>query len=140
MPAWSGGPCPGCQEEVPPRVLRCPSCRTLLDQDLSEHEIAAPEFVPLAEVDGPTVVRPKAERTRCPGCDEELRVAAKYAGVPVACKKCGEPMTAGVAEQRVALIADCPHCHKEIRVGTRYVGQLVGCKFCGGELTVAERD
>ena len=66
MPAWNGGPCPGCAEEVPPRVLRCPSCRTLLDPDLSAHEIPAPEFTPLAEVDGPTIVRPKAERTRCP--------------------------------------------------------------------------
>ena len=139
MPAWNGGPCPGCGEDVPPRVLRCRSCRTLLDPDLSAHEFAPPEFAPLAEVDGPTIVRPKAERTRCPGCGEELRVAAKYAGVPVACKKCGEPMTAGEPELRVAFLADCPHCQKEIRVGMQYVGQLVGCKFCGGQLTVAER-
>jgi hypothetical protein len=120
-------------------VLRCPSCRTLLDPDLSHHEFAPPEFTPLAEVNGPTIVRPKAERTRCPGCREELRIASKYAGVPVACKKCGEPLKAGSPEQRVAYLADCPHCQKEIRVATRYLGQLVGCKFCGGELTVAER-
>ncbi|QDT18037.1 zinc ribbon domain-containing protein [Alienimonas californiensis] len=139
MPAWKGGPCPGCSEEVPPKVLRCPTCRTLLDPDLSAHEFDPPEFAPLAEVDGPAIVRPKAERTRCPGCGEELRIATKYAGVPVACKKCGEPMTAGDAERRVALLADCPHCLKEIRVGMKYVGQLVGCKLCGGELMVAER-
>ena len=140
MPVWNGGLCPGCGEEVPAKVLRCPSCRELLDPELSAHEIQAPEFAPLAEVAGPAIVRPKAERTRCPGCGEELRIAAKYAGVPVACKKCGEPMTAGAPEHRVAFLADCPHCQQEIRVGTRYLGQLVCCKFCDGELKVAERE
>ncbi|WP_246254777.1 hypothetical protein [Alienimonas chondri] len=111
----------------------------MLAPELSEHEFNPPEFTPLAEVDGPTIVRPKGERSRCPGCGEELRVAAKYVGVPVACKKCGEPMTAGTSEHRVAYLADCPHCQKEIRVGIKYVGQRVQCKFCEGELTVSER-
>ena len=139
MPAWTGGACPECGEEVPPKLLRCPGCRTLLNPDLSEHEIATPEFAPLAELDGPTVVRPKAERTRCPGCGESLRVAAKYVGVPVACKHCGEPLTAGAPDSRVAWLADCPHCQEEIRVAVKYAGQVVGCKFCGGELKVEER-
>ena len=33
MAAWTGGPCPGCGEDVPPKVLRCPACRMLLDPD-----------------------------------------------------------------------------------------------------------
>ena len=140
MAAWGGGPCPGCGEEVRPRVVRCPDCRTLLDPDLSEHEVAAPTFAPLAEAAGPPLVRPKAEKTRCPGCEHELRVSAKYAGVPVACKKCGEPLTAGSEDLRVAFLADCPHCKKEVRVATKYESKRVGCKFCSGELIVERRE
>ena len=139
MAAWTGGPCPSCGEDVPPKLLRCPGCRTLLNPDLSEHEIPTPEFAPLAEVDGPVIVRPKAERVECPGCGEPLRVAAKYAGVPVACKHCETPMTPGDGTNRVAWLADCPHCRAEIRVSVKYAGQVVGCKFCGGELKVEER-
>ncbi|MEM9702905.1 MAG: hypothetical protein AAF907_10740, partial [Planctomycetota bacterium] len=92
----------------------------LLDPDLSVHEIETPEFQPLAEMGGQTLVRPKAEKAKCPACDEELQIAMKYVGVPVACKKCGEPVTAGDQRNRVALLAECPHCQKEIRIGIRY--------------------
>ena len=136
MSAWSGGPCPKCGEEVPPKVLRCPECRALLNSDFSDHEFAAPEFAPLAEYDGPPPVRPKAERTRCPNCTEELRVNAKYANVPVACKKCGGRLVPGDAANRISWFADCPHCEEEIRVAVKYEGELVGCKFCGGRLRV----
>ena len=139
MAAWTGGACPSCGSDVPPRVVRCPDCRQLLDPDLSAHEVAAPTFAPLPEHAGPPIVRPKAEKARCPKCGEELRVAMKYAGVPVACKKCRGPMTAGDPDRRVAFLADCPHCKKEIRLAAKYEGKRVGCKFCGKELQVQRR-
>ena len=139
MAVWTGGPCPGCGEDVPAKVLRCPSCRTLLDPELSHHEFRPPEFAALPELDAARHVRPKAELTRCPTCDQALRVALKYAGVAVACKKCGGTLTPGADDARVSWLADCPHCHRELRVAAKYAGAAVGCKFCGGELRVSDR-
>ena len=140
MAAWTGGPCPNCGDDVPPKVLRCPACRTLLDPELSHHEFRPPSFAELPELDAADHVRPKAELTRCPTCDEALRVALKYAGVAVACKKCGGTLTPGEPAARVSWLADCPHCAEEIRVAVKYAGQKVSCKFCGGELRVVERE
>ena len=141
MQIWPGGPCPGCGEEMPAKMVHCRECRTLLNPDLSDPSVHMPVFEPLEELNPADAepgddVEPRGEYTPCPACGEELRVAMKYAGKRVACKHCDTPLTADDDARRRAFYADCPHCEQEIRVAAKYAGKLVGCKKCGGALRV----
>lgn len=50
MPAWTGGPCPECGDDMPPLLVHCQTCHGLLNKDLVEHKINAPPFEPLKEI------------------------------------------------------------------------------------------
>lgn len=138
MPAWPGGPCPACGEEMPPRVIHCRNCRRLLNEDLDEDTIVEPAFMPLRELAASHLVEPRGTYEECAACGRELRINRKYAGRVVRCKHCSAGFTLardiGPQPGRRAYYADCPHCRRELRVATKYLGQQVACKFCGGEL------
>ncbi len=162
MPAWPGGPCPGCGLEMPPRLVHCRNCRRLLNEDLREGELVKPEFSPLSEVPGtPATGRATSKRSGaaartktspsreaaaeprgvydgCPACGRELRINRKYAGQMVRCKHChaGFALPASLAPLpgRRAYYADCPHCRQELRIGAKYYGTRVACKHCGGAI------
>ena len=148
MPAWPGGPCPDCGEEMPPNLLRCQTCRAWLNPDLTRPEPTAPESFLLPEID-PHAGATDAEQpvaaaghyVICPACRRELRIAARYVGASVACKYCDEPFVVDVRPDaeppRIAFYLNCPHCTKEIRASNRYAGQRVVCKHCDGSLTIA---
>ena len=40
MPAWPGGPCPNCGEDMPPNMVHCRECRTLLNPELERDSAA----------------------------------------------------------------------------------------------------
>lgn len=138
MPAWPGGPCPECGDEMPSRVIHCQNCRRLLNDDLEEDTVVEPAFIPLKELDAVAAVEPRGVYDGCPACGRELRANRKYAGKTVRCKHCnaGFTLSRSLAPRpgRLAYYADCPHCRRELRVGTKYLGQRVACKFCGGQL------
>lgn len=140
MPAWPGGPCPRCGEEMPALVVHCRSCRQLLNDDLEEDTVVEPAFVPLKELAAAATVAPDGVYDECPACGRELRINRKYAGQVVRCKHCRagftlSPHVSPVAGRR-AYYADCPHCRRELRIGAKYWGVQVACKFCGGQLRV----
>lgn len=144
MPAWPGGPCPRCGEEMPPLVVHCRSCRQLLNDDLEEDTVVEPAFVPLKEIVVAASVEPDGVFDECPACGRELRVNRKYAGEVVRCKHCRAGFTlsrrlAPVAGRR-GYYADCPHCRRELRVGVKYWGVQVACKFCGGQLKIGSAE
>ena len=144
MPAWPGGPCPDCGEEMPPNLLRCQSCRAWLNPDLTRPEPTAPESFHLPELEAGTVSHPVAKAAGhyviCPACRRELRIADRYVGQSVACKFCSESFTVDVSPDaeppRVAFYLNCPHCTQEIRASSRYAGQKVVCKHCDGRLEI----
>jgi hypothetical protein len=137
MPAWPGGPCPECGDEMPANLIRCASCRALLNQELSPREILAPEFVPLTEVEAVIDTPIVGYFVACPRCQKELRINGRYVGQQVACKFCNgqfplqlDPPTVQVS----AFYTECPHCKKELRAARKYTGAKVACKFCNGAI------
>ena len=73
----------------------------------------------------------------CPHCRQELRVARKYAGAHVECKRCHgrfllEPTHP--ATRPVSFYAECPHCLEELRANWRFRQARVACKLCGGRI------
>ena len=138
MPAWPGGPCPNCGEEMPPRLLRCRTCRHLLNRDLKWDSVEIPTFQPLQEMTTEPSLRPRGVFLPCPACDRELRVNGRFCGQMVRCKHCqaGFQMPATLAPQPnyKAYYADCPHCHERLKLATKYLGQRVACRFCGGKI------
>ena len=141
MPAWPGGPCPECGEEMPPALVRCRNCRTLLNPDLEVDSVELPEFVPLPEIAAMIEVEPQGFFVACPNCREELRIGRKYGGKRVQCKFCSAPFifntSSGVPEV-TGFFSQCPHCQQELRGSTRYVGAKVACKHCGGHIHLVE--
>ena len=138
MPAWQGGPCPDCGEEMPPRLIHCRSCRRLLNDDLEDDTIIEPVFVPLQEIKTAIAIVPSGVYEGCPACARELRISSRYEGKFVRCKYCAASFTMAPQNEahrgRKAYFADCPHCQQELRVGIKYLGQKVACKHCSGEL------
>lgn len=138
MPAWPGGPCPECGEDMPALVVHCRNCRHLLNDELEEDTIVEPAFVPLKEIAAVVTVEPRGVYDACPACGRELRINRKYAGSVVRCKHCDASFTmsreVGPHPGRVAYYADCPHCDRELRIGVKYFGHQVACKFCRGQL------
>jgi transposase-like protein len=142
MPAWPGGPCPDCGEEIPALVIRCITCGALLNRDLKARRVALPDYVPLREVESVIDVRPIGYYISCPHCRDELRVHGKYLGQRVQCKHCKKPFefTLSPGGPPVAFYTNCPHCNKEIRAAQKYMGAKVACKLCNGALQFVQED
>ena len=137
MPAWPGGPCPECGEEMPAQLIHCMSCRALLNTDLEQDSVEIPAFVPLQEISCIIDLEPEGYYVGCPHCQRELRIHGKYVGQHVQCKFCRKPFEFAADGNRLARIAfytDCPHCRKEIRAAQKYLGAKVACKFCDGAI------
>jgi uncharacterized protein (DUF983 family) len=141
MPAWPGGKCPACGEDVPENMIRCQSCRVLLNGDLHPDEIPIPEFVPLPEIDSMIDVEPSGFFLGCPHCGKELRIHRKYLGQHVQCKFCEAEFDLALDDDRIAhraFYCTCPHCAEELRASWKYLGTKVACKHCSGKLRFAD--
>ena len=137
MPAWPGGPCPDCGDQMPANLLRCRTCGAMLNPSLEMPQIDAPDLGELPEVKVVTEVEAKGFYVGCPNCEAELRIAAKYAGNQVACKFCELPFIFKLDSptiRRIAVYAPCPYCREELRIAEKYLGKRVGCKHCDGAI------
>jgi hypothetical protein len=137
MPAWSGGPCPKCGEEMPEKLIHCQSCRALLNTDLESDSVEIPEFIPLREIETMQDVELVGYYIGCPSCKLELRIHRKYLGQEVACKHCSGQFPFEFADSRIGVAAfytTCPHCSEELRANPKYLGARVACKHCGGKI------
>jgi hypothetical protein len=137
MPAWSGGPCPQCGEEMPPNLVHCQICRALLNTDLNDDSVEIPEFQPLQEIVAMVEVELRGYYISCPSCQQELRIARKYVGKQVQCKICRKDFRLtvdGGAISTIGFFADCPHCKEELRSSPKYLGMKVVCKHCRGHI------
>lgn len=137
MPAWPGGPCPQCGEEMPEKLVHCQNCRALLNSDLQVEPVRVPEFFALREIGTMLEVEPRGFFIHCPGCRKELRISRRYLGEMVGCRFCQEAFRfelGAVPASSFAFYATCPHCEKELRASGKYLGQRVACKHCSGQL------
>lgn len=142
MPAWPGGPCPQCGEDMPENVIHCRTCRTLLNSDLQPDTIEIPPFIPLQEIEAMVDAEPLGYYVGCPSCDQELRISRKYLGQRVQCKFCSAPFMFDLRLPRLSVPAfyvNCPHCREELRVASKYAGAKVACKHCAGKIQLVER-
>ncbi|MCA9081000.1 MAG: hypothetical protein KDA58_10610 [Planctomycetaceae bacterium] len=133
MPAWPGGPCPDCGDDMPANLIRCVTCRALLNTDLVPSQIEYPEFVPLKEILAVTDCRVRGYLVPCPRCHEELRISHKLCDKKVACKFCSSHFELNL-QRHVNVIegiyATCPHCDESLRVARRFLKSKVACRFC----------
>lgn len=130
---------------MPPKLLRCQTCRAWLNPDLQRPEPPVPESFALPEIDPVSEsaikqVAPAGHYVVCPACRRELRIADEYVGRTVACRYCSEPFAVDISPEaeppRVAFYLACGHCHREIRANPKYIGQRVVCKHCDGGLEI----
>lgn len=141
MPAWPGGPCPTCGEDMPENLIHCYNCRALLNNDLESDSVEIPRFIPLQEIAVMLDVAPAGYYIACPRCDKELRVSRKYVGEKVLCKHCSGSFSLDISHGKVdvlAYYAPCPACSQELRASKKYLGQKVACKHCTGQLRFVE--
>ena len=141
MAAWPGGPCPSCGEDMPPNMVHCRTCRTLLNPELERDSVEVPVFIPLQELDAMVDISPIGIFVDCPQCTQELKIHKKYLGQRVLCKFCSadfrlDPVKPAIAASDV--YSKCPHCDQELRFARKYVGVRVACRFCGGKLNITE--
>ena len=137
MPAWPGGECPSCGEEMPPRLVHCQICRALLNPELESDSVEIPAFIPLREISAMVEVELNGYYVGCPHCKEELRINRKYVGKDVACKHCNGTFNLDIAGPGVtvkAFYTSCPHCEKELRAAPKFMGEKVACKHCSGQI------
>ena len=137
MPAWPGGPCPQCGDDMPPNLVHCQVCRALLNDDFVPDSVEIPEFRPMKEIDSMVEVEPRGFYVACPRCQQELRIARKYVGKGVRCKICQHDFHLDIydkAIRTVAFFASCPHCQEELRSSPKYIGMKVVCKHCRGHI------
>ncbi len=137
MPAWPGGPCPQCGEDVPPRIIRCRSCRCLLNPELQPEAIVTPEFVPLPIIETVVELNFEGYYIDCPGCQKELRIHRKYQGQIVSCKHCQSNFCFDLTNPALrnhSVYSDCPHCQKSLKFAPKYLGLKVACRHCDGRL------
>ena len=137
MPAWPGGPCPKCGEEMPENLIHCQKCRALLNEELDRSSAEIPEFIPLQEIATMVEVEAAGYLVECPNCERELRINKKYKSETVACKFCTGQFVldvGGSAIRTVAFYTNCPHCSEELRIANKYMGMNVACKLCGGKI------
>ncbi|MCA9041324.1 MAG: zinc ribbon domain-containing protein [Planctomycetaceae bacterium] len=141
MPAWPGGPCPNCGEDMPENLIHCQTCRALLNAELQFDSVEVPEFIPLAELESMVDASLEGYFVVCPECQQELRINRKYLGKKVQCKLCESPFVLKLDNGKVqskAFFAKCPNCKNELRASHKYIGEKVACKFCGGKLQLTD--
>lgn len=141
MPAWPGGPCPACGEEMPENLIHCQNCRALLNTDLDPDSVEIPEFMPLREIESMVDVEPRGYFVGCPACRRELRINRKYTGQRVQCKYCAGQFELNLSNPKIglnAIYAECPHCHQELRAHYKYLGAKVACRHCNGKIHFVE--
>lgn len=137
MPSWPGGPCPDCGEDMPPNLIRCVNCRTLLNQDLELESVEIPPFEPLQELESYVEAKPRGYYVGCPHCKKQLRINAQYVGKRLNCKKCHKTFKLDLSDPAIINIGfylDCPHCDERLKVAHKYAGRRVVCKFCSSML------
>lgn len=137
MPAWPGGSCPQCGEDVPPRIVRCRNCRCLLNNDLQPEAITTPEFVPLPIIETVVELHFEGFYIDCPGCQKELRIHRKYQGQIVSCKHCQSNFCFDLTNPALkdcSVYSDCPHCNQSLKFAPKYLGMKVACRHCDGRL------
>lgn len=88
MSAWPGGPCPDCGDDMPANLVRCATCRALLNPELKPADIMPYQPVRLQEVDSFVEADLVGYFVGCPRCRRKLRVHGKYDGQKVACRFC----------------------------------------------------
>lgn len=141
MPAWPGGPCPECGDDVPAKIVHCRNCRTLLNEDLYRDSVEVPQFFSLPELDSMIEVTPSGFFLACDHCQAELRIAAKYLGRKVQCRFCTKPFWLDPTSPKVAaadVYADCPACHRQLRFASKYCGRKVACRYCSAKLNILQ--
>ncbi|MBS0261196.1 MAG: hypothetical protein JSS02_04510 [Planctomycetes bacterium] len=141
MPPWPGGPCPGCGEEMPVRLIHCRTCRTLLNTDLEPDSVEIPAFVPLQEIEAVSELPARGYYIACPHCDRELRINGKYLNQSVTCKHCSGKFPFEFASgklQKIAVYVRCPNCPERLRMSLKYLGIKVACKDCGARIIVQD--
>lgn len=139
MPAWPGGPCPECGEEMPPKMIHCRECRALLNKDLQPDSVEIPQFVPLKEIESTVELPVRGYFILCPICTRELRISTKFSGQLVTCKSCEGSFPLDFDDEhlkKVGLYVNCPHCAERLRMNLKYAGTRVACKSCSGRLKV----
>jgi hypothetical protein len=137
MPAWPGGPCPQCGDEMPKNLVHCRTCRALLNDDLDPDSVEIPEFISLKEIASMVEVELDGYYVACPHCKRELRVGSKYVDEKVQCKFCDSLFAMDFANPTLkmkAFYSTCPHCKEELRAAPKYMGMKVACKHCGGKI------
>lgn len=139
MPAWPGGPCPNCGEDIPANIVSCRNCRQLLNSDLQRDSIHEPEFVPLTELSTRLEVEVRGMYVACPLCRNDLKIHLKHLGHKVQCKTCDGTFRLKKDMPQVLTgeyYCDCGHCGERLRFSRKYVDSTVSCKFCHGHLQI----
>lgn len=139
MPAWPGGPCPQCGDDMPPNMIHCRTCRQLLNPELERDSVEVPAFFPLQEVESLVELTPAGLFVDCTSCHKELKINRKYLGQRVQCKFCAVDFRLDPANKEVAQAdsyAPCPHCGETLRFSYKYLDSKVACRFCGGKVHI----
>jgi len=135
MPAWPGGPCPECGEDMPAKMVRCRNCRAMLNTDLDSDTVEIPAFVPLKELDSHVEVPARGVYVDCDSCKRELRINRRYLNSTVTCKLCDAPVNLRRKPEEFTVgYTDCPHCEKRLRIKFKYAGKVVACRFCNEKI------
>ena len=141
MPAWPGGPCPECGDDMPENIIHCRSCRALLNNDLEQDSVEIPAFIPLPEIDSYVDVKPEGYYIACPHCNRELKINGRFLGANCTCKSCNGAFALDLAQSGLQLLGyygTCPHCAQRVRMAKKYAGIKVACKFCTGRIKLVE--
>ena len=139
MPAWPGGPCPECGDDMPANLIHCYNCRALLNDELQTDSVEIPAFVPLQEIEVMIEMVPRGYYIACPHCTRELKINGKYLGEAVGCKFCQGKFILDLNNPLINVVAyygNCPHCSETLRIGKKYAGLKVACKHCAGKIEV----
>ncbi len=141
MPAWPGGPCPQCGDDMPQNLIHCRTCRQLLNLELEKDSVEVPTFVPLQEVESVVEITPVGLFVECAKCHQELKINRKYLGQRVQCKFCSADFKLDPTSNAVMgadSYSQCPHCQEQLRYSSKYVGSKVACRFCGGKVHIVK--
>lgn len=139
MPAWPGGPCPKCGDDMPPNLIHCRTCRHLLNPELERDSVEVPAFFPLQEVESLVELIPVGLFIDCTSCRKELKIHRKYIGQRVQCKFCEADFRLvpdSPQVQQADAYGSCPHCRETLRFSPKYLGSKVACRFCGGKVHI----
>ncbi len=141
MPAWPGGPCPQCGDDMPQNMIHCRTCRQLLNLELEKDSVEVPTFFPLQEVESVVEITPVGLFVECTKCHQELKINRKYLGQRVQCKFCSADFKLDPTSNAVMgadSYSQCPHCQEQLRYSSKYVGSKVACRFCGGKVHIVK--